>query len=47
MSDAVYLMQKTGETRIELDEEDYEQLLDSPRSNVIGHRRNGPIVKIH
>ncbi|MFC7027766.1 hypothetical protein ACFQJ5_09535 [Halomicroarcula sp. GCM10025324] len=46
MSDAVYLVQNNGETRIELDEESYDRIIDSPRATVIGHRRNGPIVKI-
>lgn len=46
MSSAVYLVQKSGETRIELDDEGYDQLIDSPRACIIGHRPNGPIVKI-
>ena len=46
MSDPVYLVQHDGETRIEMDEESYARLIDSPRADVVGHRRNGPIVKI-
>lgn len=42
----LYLMQKDSETRIELDAESYERLIESSRSNVVGHHMSDPVVKI-
>jgi hypothetical protein len=48
MDDArrLYLLQKQGETLVELDPESYERLLDSPRAVVVRHRNARPVVKM-
>jgi hypothetical protein len=42
----LYLLQKRGETLVELDPESYAQILDSPRSVVVRHRNARPVVKM-
>lgn len=45
MTKTVYLCQHGSETRVELDAESYDQLIDSRGANIIGRHCNGPIVK--
>jgi len=45
-SHRLYLMQKRGETLVELDAESYERVMDSPWSTVIRYRNNKPVVKM-
>jgi len=44
MSQAVYLRQKGSDTRLDLDEESYERMLES--AAVIGHHASRPILKL-
>lgn len=42
----LYLRQKRGETLVELDEESYDRILESPCSTVVRYRNNKPVVKM-
>ena len=42
----LYLLQKRGESLVELDPESYDRMLDSPWSTVIRYRNNKPVVKM-
>ena len=47
MTNTVYLCQHGSETRVELDSESYEELIESRRATIIKHHRNGPVVKLN
>jgi len=46
MTNTVYLCQHGSETRVQLDDESYTELIESRRATIIHHHRNGPVVKL-
>jgi len=44
MNNTLYLMQKDSETRIEVDDDGYDRIMEN--GNVVGHHMSNPIVKL-